>query len=462
MNKMLLFLFFFLLVDLIISPMSDYDYSNYNGTKTNVNTLYSEYIECSISGYSAIYERKNTWVSLNNLQVFKSGGLRDSMLQESDLYGINAAILFVAARGTISGGRIYTSGNGSNALVVTNHGDVGILNTIIESTGESNARGIHASYEGIIEASRVTIKTKGYSSPAISSEIGETDITSYECILNTEGIASPLFYSKGKIKDTYSIGTANNSKAGVIEGKNYLSIKSSKLKCGANPISTNDECGILIHQIKSDEFNDTRQSIFNSEYSTIEILSDSDYYSSAPMFYITNTNSVIVLEKSKFIYGSKKFLIADAGEYGTPGKNGAQVLLQLWEQDIEGDIIVGSSSSLTIELLNSTIKGTINGDKKACKLTIILNSNSNITLTGNSYYTSISNNITDGSNLINGSYSWTSYKESLGSCSRNNFDDEINDDDDISDFEIFNNSGEKIFNLKLFIISFFLTIMILN
>ena len=82
-------------------------------------------------------------------------------------------------------------------------------------------------------------------------------------------------------------------------------------------------------------------------------------------------------------------------------------------------------------------------------------------MTGNSYYTSISNNITDGSNLINGSYSWTSYKQSLGSCSRNNFDDEINDDD-ISDFEIFNNSGEKILNLKLFIIFFILKIIILN
>ena len=461
MRKILMFCL--LLVNLkIISSNSNYDYSNYNGTITNIRILYSQSITCSISRYSAVFERSILHASLSGLEVFKSGGLGDSLLQESYLYGINAAILFVAGGGTISGGRIYTSGNGSNALVVTNHGNVGILNTIIETTGESNARGIHASYEGIIDAQRITIKTKGYSSPAVSSEIAKTEITCLECILNTVGEASPLFYSKGAIKDTRSTGNATNSKAVVIEGKNYLSVKGSKLKCGANPISTSDACGILIHQIKSDEFNDTEKSIFSSEYSTIEILSDSVYYSSAPMFYITNTNALIILEKSKFIYGSKKFLIADAGEYGTPGKNGAQVLLKLWEQDIEGDIIVGSSSSLTIELLNSTIKGTINGDKKACKLTIILNSNSNITLTGNSYYTSISNNITDGSNLINGSYAWTSYKESLGSCSSNNFDDEINDDDDISDFEIFNNSGEKIFNLKLFIIFFFLTIMILN
>ena len=84
-------------------------------------------------------------------------------------------------------------------------------------------------------------------------------------------------------------------------------------------------------------------------------------------------------------------------------------------------------------------------------------------MTGNSYYTSISNNITDGSNLINGSYVWTSYKESLGSCSRTNFDDEINDGDTSDfDFDIFNNSCGKIINLKLFIISFVLTIIIFN
>lgn len=272
MKKILLFCFILDNLKYILSS-SNYDYSNYNGTITNVRILYSQSISCSISGYSAIYERISD-VSLVNLEVCKSGGLSDSLLQESDLYGINATILFNSGRGTISGGRIYTSRKGSNALVVTNHGNVGILNTKIDSTGASNARGIHASYEGIINAQSITINTKGYSSPAVSSEKGETEITCFECILNTGGIASPLFYSKWTIKDTRSTGTATNSKAVVIEGKNYVSIEGSKLKCGENPISTSDACGILIHQINSDEFNDSQESIFFSQYSTVEILSE--------------------------------------------------------------------------------------------------------------------------------------------------------------------------------------------
>ena len=44
-------------------------------------------------------------------------------------------------------------------------------------------------------------------------------------------------------------------------------------------------------------------------------------------------------------------------------------------------------------------------------MAINLDKDSNITLTGNSYYTSLINEKTDGSNLINGSYNWTSVPE---------------------------------------------------
>ena len=76
------------------------------------------------------------------------------------------------------------------------------------------------------------------------------------------------------------------------------------------------------------------------------------------------------------------------------------------------DIVVGSSSSLTLTLVNSSIKGTINADKTASKLDITLDADSTITLTGNSYYTSLTNSDSDNSNIISGSYSWTSYDES--------------------------------------------------
>ena len=79
----------------------------------------------------------------------------------------------------------------------------------------------------------------------------------------------------------------------------------------------------------------------------------------------------------------------------------------LTNQDIEGDIIINSISSLTINLVGSSIKEKINEVNTAFKFAINLDSDSKIIFTVNSYYTSIVNEKTDGTNLINGTYKWT-------------------------------------------------------
>ena len=44
-------------------------------------------------------------------------------------------------------------------------------------------------------------------------------------------------------------------------------------------------------------------------------------------------------------------------------------------------------------------------------MAIVLDSNSKITLTGNSYYTSLTNADSDGDNIIKGGYEFTQYEE---------------------------------------------------
>ena len=91
-----------------------------------------------------------------------------------------------------------------------------------------------------------------------------------------------------------------------------------------------------------------------------------------------------------------------------------QFWIKLWagystltNQDIEGDIIINSISSLTINLVGSSIKEKINEVNTAVKFAINLDSDSKIIFTVNSYYTSIVNEKTDGTNLINETYKWT-------------------------------------------------------
>ena len=116
----------------------------------------------------------------------------------------------------------------------------------------------------------------------------------------------------------------------------------------------------------------------------------------------------MTLENCNIKYGSDKFMVIKATDkWGEKGSNGGTAILTLTNQNIEGDLITDADSSLSIILKNSNIKGKINPTNTAKFVTIVLDRTSSITITGNSYCTSINNEKTDGSNLINGTFSWT-------------------------------------------------------
>ena len=215
---------------------------------------------------------------------------------------------------------------------------------------------------------------------------------------------------------------------------------SSNLKCnGIGNRNNVDQCGVMLYQSMSGDADDGI-STFNCENSNIEIQSGSSVYSSAPMFFITNTDAFIKLNGCTFTYGSGTFLSAKGtSEWGTSGSNGGDVILNLTNQNIVGDFVVDANSDLTINMVNSTITGKINSAKTADDLSINLDSASKITLTGNSYYTSISNSDKTGANIINGSYSLSSY----------------DDDDDDNDINRVTTNG------KFIPLSFFLLLTLL-
>ena len=200
----------------------------------------------------------------------------------------------------------------------------------------------------------------------------------------------------------------------VVEGKNTASVlENSELKCNGNGNRNNiDVSGVMLYQSFSGDAA-TGTSTFNCKNSQMEILSSSSVYSSAPMFFITNTDSIINLENCSFSYGSNIFLSAKGtSAWGNSGSNGGVVTLNLKNQKIEGNFYIDEYSGVTINLVNSQIKGTFNNDNNAAKLAIIIDKDSSITLTGNSYYTSITNEDSTGNNINYGNnYSFTKSDE---------------------------------------------------
>ena len=390
------------------SNTNNYDYSTITAVSTD-QSLSNADLSSTTSDQSVVYIT-TSGLTITDSTLTKSSG-DSSNTENSEFYGVNAAVLVQGGEVSITGGNINTNAKGANAICATNDGKVTISGTTIKSTGDSSARGLHATYGGSITATGVSISSTGGSCATLATDRGEGTVSCTNCELSTAGSGSPLIYSTGDITVSKTTGTSTGAQAVVVEGKNTATVKdSSNLKCnGIGNRNNVDQCGVMLYQSMSGDADDGT-STFICENSNLEIQSGSSVYSSAPMFFITNTDAFIKLNGCTFTYGSGTFLSAKGtSEWGTSGSNGGDVILNLTNQNIVGDFVVDANSDLTINMVNSTITGKINSAKTADDLSINLDSASKITLTGNSYYTSISNSDKTGANIINGSYSLSSY-----------------------------------------------------
>ena len=221
-------------------------------------------------------------------------------------------------------------------------------------------------------------------------------------------LVSPLIYSTGNITIIDSTGIANGAQMVIIEGKYSATIKSSTLKCTGESNRENiDKCGVLIYQPHSEGADDGNGS-FTAIDSTMEIISTSSVYSTAPMFFVTNRKVNITLSNVTFIYGSGIFLdIEGTDAWGITGSNGGDVNMTVIGQTIEGDIVVDDYSSLTLNLLSSSsFTGTINAAKSSGTINIVVDASFKINLTGDSYITKLDNADSSGSNINTGGYSY--------------------------------------------------------
>jgi hypothetical protein len=387
---------------------NSYNYTDYKANVTDEN-VGSDELTATESDQSVVYITTNN-ITFTEPNLIKLSG-ESSNIENSEFYGVNAAVLVQGGEVSITGGTITTKAKGGNAICATNKGKVTISGTKIVSTAVSSGRGLHSTYGGQINAVNVDISSTGASCANLATDRGEGVVTCTGCQLSTTGAGSPLIYSTGQITVNNTKGTATGAQTVVVEGKNTANIfDKSELYCyGTGNRNNIDNCGVMIYQSMSGDAADGT-GVLNCVDSTLEILKESEIYTTAPMFFVTNTKAVINLEDCRINYGSNIFLdIKGTTEWGNEGSNGGEVTLNLNNQEIKGDITVDGISSLSIVMKNSKITGTINTSKKAKSLSISLDSKSTITLTGNSYYTSLTNEVSSGENIVKGEYTFDEY-----------------------------------------------------
>lgn len=391
-----------------ISNMSGDNSSSVKATgkqTVTTDTTISSNVSTSKQDQSAILVKNGAHATLNYVTLTKSGGV--SNVESSEFYGVNSGLLVQKnSSATINNATITTSAKGSNAIFATGtNSKITIKNSSITTKGSSNSRGLDATYGGTIVGDNLTISTQGTSSASLATDRGEGNITVSNSKLSTNGQGSPLIYSTGNIKLSNSTGEANHAQIVVVEGKNSATVTNATLSSSGQGNRNNvDNAGIMLYQSMSGDANEGIAT-FTSNHSILSIQSSSKYYSTAPMFFITNTKAVINLNNTKLNFGSGELLhIAATSEWGKSGQNGGDVTFNANNQTLNGDIYVDKLSTLSLNLTKTNFKGGINTKNNAKSISLTLSKDSILSLTQDTYLTSLNDKDTSLSNIQTNGY----------------------------------------------------------
>ena len=354
---------------------------------------------------NAISVSGNVTSTLSNITVSKNGDSDGG--DNTSFYGTNSAIIAKdGATLNIKNANITTDATGANGVfsyggsaTTNNTNSDGTVVNISDSTittTKGNSGGIMTTGGGTTNAKNLTITTSGQSSAAIRSDRGGGKVTVDGGTYTTNGVGSPAIYSTADITVKNAKLVSTSSEGAIIEGKNSITLENVELTdTHTKNIRSKTYKNIFIYQSMS---GDAAEGVatFTAKDSTITT-------NKGDSFYISNTSAIINLTNNKIINNDSTgyFLRAGADAWGNTGSNGGKVTLNLTNQEINGNIGVDEVSSLAISMTSSSFKGMI--DAKDGEVNLNLDKTSTITLTGDSYVTSLTNLDNSNSNInLNG------------------------------------------------------------
>ncbi len=355
-------------------------------------------------------------VSITNATVTKSGSSDGG--DSCNFYGLNAAVLAMGgASVTLSGGTVTTDASGANGIFCyggngASNGAAGdgttvtVSDMVITTTGNGSG-GIMTTGGGTTYANNLTVTTSGGSSAPIRTDRGGGTVVVNGGTYTSNGLGSPAIYSTADITVSDATLVSNLSEGVVIEGKNSVTLNNvdltaSNTRCNGNATFLDT---IMMYQSMSGDA-DSGTSSFTMNGGSLTSIN-------GHVFHITNTNAVISLTDVLLVNQDSEQVLLSVCDDGWSGASNIATLYAT-RQTLEGSILVGDNSSLTLELSEgSTLKGSIsgtitssNGDSVSdtCgTVSLTLDDTSTFTLTADSYVTSFTGNpenvITNGYTL---------------------------------------------------------------
>ena len=381
---------------------SDIDYSGAVEI-TSADSQESLTYETSAVDQSALLISTAEDVTVTNPTVVKSGSSDGG--DSCNFYGLNAAVLVKdGSTATITGGTITSDADGANG--VFSYGGNGgrngaegdgttviIRDTVINTTG-SGSGGIMTTGGGTTYAYDLTVTTSGGSSAPIRTDRGGGTVHVDGGSYTSNGLGSPAIYSTADITVENAALTSNLSEGVCIEGKNSITLlncdlSASNTKCNGNATFLDT---IMIYQSMSGDA--------DSGTSSFTMTGGSLTSKNGHVFHVTNTNAVINLSGVEIRNENASGVLLSVCDDGWNGA-GNVATLNADGQTLSGTLLVGSNSSLTLNLINgSSFTGTVSGEIVNAKgatvstetgtVDVTLDGTSTWSLTGDTYVSSFS------------------------------------------------------------------------
>ncbi len=356
---------------------------------------------------AALAENGGT-LTITNGTLTKSGD--DTNGDNCNFYGLNSILLAVGegSKAVVSDTTLSATSEGSNGIFATDSGTVYADNVTINTTA-GNSRGLDATYGGTIIGADIEVTTQGDHCAAFATDRGGGNISVDGATLSTAGSGSPLIYSTGDIEVTNATGTATGSQIAGMEGLNTILISDSDLTSTQTQATASDPVadGIIIYQSTSGDAEST-----TGEAATFQVV-DSTLTSaieSGSMFYLTNTTVDVLVQNTTLDFDSSaaKLIYAagnDANNWGSAGSNGATVSFTARDEEMSGDVVADTISSVDLYLLDkstwtgaASIEENANGSTSEAPITVNVESGSTWVVTADSTVSAL--NVEDGGKVV--------------------------------------------------------------
>ena len=281
---------------------------------------------------------------------------------DSSFYGVGASILNTGGTLKISDSTITSDAKGGAGVFSYGDGVTYVSNSTI-TTKQDTSGGIHVAGGGTLYAYNLDVTTNGESSAAIRSDRGGGTMVVDGGTYTSNGTGSPAIYSTADITVNDATLTANGSEAICIEGDNSIRLFNSTLTGNMSDNEQNDcTWNVILYQSMSGDSEEGT--------ATFEMVDGTINEGNGGLFYTTNTASNFVLSNTTINYtDDSDFFLKCTGNanqrgWGSTGSNGAQCTFTGISQDMQGDIVWDSISTLDFYALEgSTLTGAVINDE---------------------------------------------------------------------------------------------------